>query len=244
MNILISGISKQFDKKEVLSDITFTIPSGEIICLLGPSGSGKTTLIRLLVGAIAAECGEIRFGDVVVPNLNLMRKTGFMPQNDALYYDLSGEDNLRFFAGLHGIKKPEIDVRVNAVLALVDLEADRKKYVALYSGGMRKRLSLAAALIHEPDVLLLDEPTVGIDPMLRRTIWQQFGQLKKAGKTLIVTTHVMDEVEQCDKAALIYNGKLIHYDTVSALSAGTISGKVEELFFTAAKDAKGDGSKC
>lgn len=244
MNIKISGISKQFDNKEVLSYITFTIPSGEIICLLGPSGSGKTTLIRLLVGSIAAECGEIRFGDVVVPNLNLMKKTGFMPQNDALYYDLSGEDNLRFFAGLHGMKKQEIDVRVNAVLALVDLEADRKKYVALYSGGMRKRLSLAAALIHEPDVLLLDEPTVGIDPVLRRTIWQQFDQLKKAGKTLIVTTHVMDEVEQCDKAALIYNGKLIHYDTVAALSAGTISGKVEELFFTAANDAKGDGTTC
>jgi ABC-2 type transport system ATP-binding protein len=243
MDIRISGVSKQFDKKEVLSDITFTIPSGSIVCLLGPSGSGKTTLIRLMVGAIAAERGEISFNDVTVPNLALMRKTGFMPQNDALYIDLPGEDNLRFFAGLHGMKKSEIDARVNAVLKLVDLEADRRKYVALYSGGMKKRLSLAAALVHEPEVLLLDEPTVGIDPVLRRTIWQQFGELKKAGKTLIVTTHVMDEVDQCDKAALIYNGKLIRYDTVAALSAETKSGKVEELFFTAADKEKGAASK-
>ncbi len=238
MDIKISEISKQFEKKQVLSDITFTIKSGDIICLLGPSGSGKTTLIRLLVGAIAAEKGEIRFGDVVVPNLKLMKKIGFMPQNDALYNDLSGEDNLRFFAGLHGMKKTEMDVRINEVLTLVDLTADRKKSVAFYSGGMKKRLSLAAALIHEPDVFLLDEPTVGIDPVLRRTIWQQFGELKKAGKTLIVSTHVMDEVSECDKAALIYNGRLISFDTVPNLLSKTESGKVEELFFIAARNEK------
>lgn len=238
MDIKITEVSKQFDKKQVLSDITFTIPSGDIICLLGPSGSGKTTLIRLLVGAIAAEQGEIRFGDVVVPNLELMKKIGFMPQNDALYEDLSGEDNLRFFAGLHGMKKSEIEVRINEIVTLVNLTADRKKLVALYSGGMKKRLSLAAALIHEPDVFLLDEPTVGIDPVLRRTIWQQFVELKKAGKTLIVSTHVMDEVNECDKAALIYNGKLISFDTVVNLLAKTESGKVEELFFIAASNEK------
>jgi ABC-2 type transport system ATP-binding protein len=180
---------------------------------------------------------------VAVPNLKLMNKIGFMPQNDALYYDLPGEDNLRFFAGLQGMKKSEIDIRTKAVLKLVDLEADRRKYVVNYSGGMRKRLSLAAALIHEPDVLLLDEPTVGIDPVLRRTIWRQFGELKKAGKTLIITTHVMDEIEQCDKAALIYNGRLIHYDTVAALSAATKSGKVEELFFTASEQEQGGVSQ-
>jgi ABC-2 type transport system ATP-binding protein len=239
LDIEISGISKRFDKKEVLTDITLTIPSGRIVCLLGPSGSGKTTLIRLMVGAISPEGGEIRFGDIAVPNLKLMNKIGFMPQNDALYDDLPGEDNLRFFAGLHGLKGPEIGARTDDVLKLVDLQPDRRKYVVHYSGGMRKRLSLAAALIHEPDVLLLDEPTVGIDPVLRRTIWQQFGELKKAGKTLIVTTHVMDEIDQCDMAALIYNGRLIHYDTVAALSAKTASGKVEELFFTASAQEKG-----
>jgi ABC-2 type transport system ATP-binding protein len=244
MDIHISGISKQFDKKAVLTDITMTIPSGNIICLLGPSGSGKTTLIRLLVGAIAPEGGTIRFGDTAVPNLKLMNQIGFMPQNDALYTDLPGEDNLRFFAGLHGLNKPETKERIDAVLRLVDLEQDRRKYVVNYSGGMRKRLSLAAALLHEPDVLLLDEPTVGIDPVLRRIIWRQFGALKKAGKTLIVTTHVMDEIDQCDRAALIYNGRLIHYDTVAALSAKTESGKVEELFFTASEQGKGGVSQC
>lgn len=243
MDITISGVTKRFDKKEVLSGITFTIPAGDIICLLGPSGSGKTTLIRLMIGAIAPESGEIRFGDILVPNLTLMRKTGFMPQNDALYNDLTGEDNLRFFAGLHGMKKAETNRRMEEVLNLVGLGPDRRKHVALYSGGMKKRLSLAAALIHEPEILLLDEPTVGIDPVLRRTIWQQFAELKKTGKTLIVTTHVMDEVDQCDKAALIYNGKLIHYDTVAALSAQTESGKVEELFFSAADREKREAAQ-
>ena len=243
MEITISDISKSFDKKEVLSGITLTIPAGSIVCLLGPSGSGKTTLIRLMIGAIAAERGEIRFGETRVPNLALMRKTGLMPQNDALYTDLSGEDNLRFFAGLHGMKKAEAARRIDAVLDLVGLGLDRKKSVGLYSGGMKKRLSLAAALVHEPDVLLLDEPTVGIDPVLRRTIWRQFGELKKAGRTLVVTTHVMDEVDQCDKAALIYNGRLIHYDSVAALSALTESGKVEELFFTAADRQKGGAAQ-
>ena len=243
MDIKISGISKRFDKKPVLTDITFTIAGGSIVCLLGPSGSGKTTLIRLMIGAIAAESGEILFGDVRVPNLALMRKTGFMPQNDALYYDLTGEDNLRFFAGLHGMKKAETDRRLREVLDLVELTPDRKKYVGLYSGGMRKRLSLAAALIHEPEVLLLDEPTVGIDPVLRRAIWHQFKELKKSGKTLVVTTHVMDEVDQCDRAALIYNGKLIHYDAIAALSGLTKSGKVEELFFTAAAHEYGEAAQ-
>lgn len=243
MDIRISEISKQFDKKQVLSDITFTICSGDIICLLGPSGSGKTTLIRLLIGAIAAEHGEVHFDDVLVPNLKLMNKIGFMPQNDALYDDLSGEDNLRFFAGLQGMRKSEIDIRINQVLALVDLMAERKKSVAFYSGGMKKRLSLAAALIHEPDVLILDEPTVGIDPVLRRTIWQQFGELKRSGKTLIVSTHVMDEVDKCDKAALIYNGRLISFDTVANLLAKTESGKVEELFFIAANNENEGESK-
>jgi ABC-2 type transport system ATP-binding protein len=239
VDIVLSGISKRFGKQEVLSDVTLTIPAGSIVCLLGPSGSGKTTLIRLMIGAIAPEGGEIRFGDVRVPDLKLMRKTGLMPQNDALYTDLTGEDNLRFFAGLHGLKKAEAARRIAEVLDLVELTPDRKKRVALYSGGMKKRLSLAAALVHEPEVLLLDEPTVGIDPVLRRSIWQQFSRLKDAGKTLVVTTHVMDEVDQCDKAALIYNGRLIYYDTIRALSAMTAGGKVEELFFTAADARKG-----
>jgi len=236
MNITLSNVCKSFDKTAVIKNMSFTVNSGEIICLLGPSGSGKTTTIRLLIGAIAADSGEIKFDDITVPNLELLKRIGFMPQNDAMYDDLSGEDNLKFFAELYGMKHDEVIKRIDEVLKLVDLEQDRKKFVRNYSGGMKKRLSLAVALFHEPDILLLDEPTVGIDPVLRRTIWDQFKEIKKQGRTLIVSTHVMEEVYECDRAALIYNGKLINCDKMGDLLAKTKSGKVEELFFMAAEE--------
>ena len=239
MDISIKEVYKSFDKKAVIENLSFDIPSGEIICLLGPSGAGKTTTIRLIIGAIAADSGTIKIGETVIPNLALLKKVGFMPQNDALYDDLSGEDNLKFFAELYGVKKLELMNRIDEVLGLVDLTDDRKKFVRKYSGGMKKRLSLAAALIHDPEILLLDEPTVGIDPVLRHTIWQQFKEFKQKGKTMIVSTHVMDEVSECDKAALIYGGKLIAYDDVGPLLARTKSGKVDELFFTAAELERG-----
>jgi len=235
MDIILSNICKSFTKMPVIKDLSFTVKSGDIIGLLGPSGSGKTTTIRLLIGAIAADSGRITFNDTLVPNMSLLGKIGFMPQNDALYDDLSGENNLKFFAELYGVKKKDLQKRIDEVMGLVDLTEDKRKHVRNYSGGMKKRLSLAVALIHEPDVLLLDEPTVGIDPVLRRSIWNQFKEMKKAGKTLIVSTHVMDEVYECDMAALLYNGKLISYDSVQNLLDSTESGKVEELFFKAAE---------
>jgi len=241
MDISLTNVCKSFDKKPVIKDMSFTVQSGDIICLLGPSGSGKTTTIRLLIGAIAADSGKIKFGDTPVPSLKLLKNIGFMPQNDALYDDLSGEDNLKFFAGLYGMKNKDVIKRIGEVLKIVDLTDDRKKFVRNYSGGMKKRLSLAAALLHEPDVLLLDEPTVGIDPVLRRSVWNQFKEMKKSGKTLIVSTHVMDEVSECDKAALIYNGKLINYDSVQNLLAKTTTGRVEELFFMAAEQEQQGG---
>lgn len=239
MDVQVLNVSKSFEKKQVIKDITFTIPSGEICCLLGPSGSGKTTMIRLMIGAIAADTGTIHFADVQMPNLTMLKKIGFMPQNDALYDDLSAEANLRFFGGLYQLDKSQLEKRMEEVLALVDLTEHRKKLVKNFSGGMKKRLSLATAILHHPEVLFLDEPTVGIDPVLRRTIWDQFQEIKKSGTTIIVSTHVMDEVTECDKAALIYNGSLIQYDTVENLLNKTESGRVEELFFIASKELEG-----
>ena len=232
MDIHITNVSKKFDEKPVIKDMTLSIATGETICLLGPSGSGKTTTIRLVIGAIAADSGNITIGGVNVPNRDLLKKIGFMPQNDALYDDLSGEDNLKFFAELYGMKKEEIPGRIEATLSLVDMTDDRKKIVRDYSGGMKKRLSLAAALIHEPEVLLLDEPTVGIDPVLRRAVWNELHKLGEAGKTILVSTHVMDEATECDTAALIYNGRLIEHDTVDNLLDRT-RGRLDELFFEA-----------
>ena len=242
MDISLKDVCKSFDKKAVIENLSFDIPSGEIICLLGPSGAGKTTTIRLIIGAITANSGSIKIGETLVPNLTLLKSIGFMPQNDALYDDLSGEDNLKFFAELYGVKKNNLKSRIDEVLGLVDLTDERKKFVRKYSGGMKKRLSLAAALVHDPEILLLDEPTVGIDPVLRHTIWEQFKEFRQKGKTMIVSTHVMDEVSECDKAALIYGGKLIAYDDVSSLLAGTKSGKIDELFFIAADREMGGES--
>ena len=228
--INISHLSKSFNKQAVLEDINLRIPRGEIVCLLGPSGSGKTTLIRLILGAIAPDKGEIRIADTPVPNRQLLATIGFMPQQDALYENLSAMDNLAFFAGLYGINKHTFQQRAEEALRLVGLENDQHKLVQFFSGGMKKRLSLAVATLNDPDLLLLDEPTVGIDPVLRRAIWQQFAQWRAEGKTLLVSTHVMDEVHECDKAALINHGKVIAYDAVSNLLEHTKSGQIEELF--------------
>ena len=162
-----------------------------------------------------------------------MRKVGFMPQSDALYGDISGYDNMRFFGRLFGLRGEQLSQNIRETLELVGLSDERKKLVSDYSGGMRKRLSLAIALVHKPDVLLLDEPTVGIDPVLRRSIWEEFQNLRQSGKTLMVSTHVMDEAERCQKAALIYGGKLIAWGGVPELIESTGTASLEELFFRA-----------
>lgn len=239
MDINVTQLSKSFDGRPVLQDISLHLNAGEIMCLLGPSGSGKTTLIRLILGAIPGDKGEIRIGEYRVPDLKLLRHIGFMPQNEALYDDLSALDNLRFFGGLYHMEGKVLESRMKEALALVDLQDHKNKLVRYYSGGMKKRLSLAVTLLHDPDVFLLDEPTVGIDPVLRRNIWKQFSALKARGKTLIVSTHAMDEVVECDRAALIHSGRLLDYDTVPNLLAKTPDGRIETLFFQAQEQKGG-----
>ncbi|SDW54435.1 ABC-2 type transport system ATP-binding protein [Marinococcus luteus] len=240
MDIHVSHVNKSFDRKLIINDITFTIPSGEICCLLGPSGSGKTTLIRLMIGAIAADQGTIHFENTQMPSIEMLKKIGFMPQHNALYDDLSAEANLKFFGGLHRLGKHRLERRIEDVLEMVELTEHRSRLVKKFSNGMKKRLSLAAAILHSPSVLFLDEPTVGIDPVLRRKVWEQFQAFKRAGTTIIVSTHVMDEVNECDRAALIYNGSLIEYDALPALLEKTENGRVEELFFMASSKKEGD----
>lgn len=231
MKIEIREVSKSFGKKQVLNNISLKVDNGEIVCLLGPSGAGKTTLIRLIMGAIKADSGEIIIDGIKVPSMKLYDKMGFMPQNDALYNDLTGLDNLLFFAGLYKLK--DAKKRALEVLEFLDLKQDRNKMVLDYSGGMKKRLSLAIALLPEPEILILDEPTVGIDPILRRTIWDKFQKLRDEGACIIVATHVMDEAAKCNHTALIYNGALIYDDTTENLLAKTKNGDLEELFFMA-----------
>jgi ABC-2 type transport system ATP-binding protein len=228
--VSIQNVSKVFGKQTVLQEINLEIHKGEIFGLLGPSGAGKTTLVKQLIGLDLPTNGKVDLFGKRMPSLDLIQGVGYMSQSDALYTELSAKENLEFFATLYGLKGKERKKRIDEVMEIVQLSNHLTKLVSNYSGGMKRRLSLAAALLHEPDLLILDEPTVGIDPVLRQSIWDSFYELKNKGKTLIVTTHVMDEAEKCDRLGLIRDGHLIAVGTPSELKFQTNAATIEEAF--------------
>lgn len=228
--INIEHISKSFEKNKVLDDLSLELHGGKMTCLLGASGAGKTTLIRIMLGALKPDSGRVVIDGTEMPDLNILGRIGFMPQDDALYNNLTAMENLRFYAGLNRIDKETFSQRAPELLELVGLTGDANRMVGKFSGGMRKRLSLAVMAMNDPQIMMLDEPTVGIDPVLRRSIWQQFRNWCDEGKTLIISTHVMDEVDRCDYAVLLQNGCIRAYDTVENLLNQTTDGKIEELF--------------
>jgi len=236
MSIEIREIAKKYKNNVVLEDISLTVESGKIYCLLGASGSGKTTLLRIIMGAISGEKGKVIIDGVQMPNKNMLAQIGFMPQEDALYSELSIFQNMKFFAGIQNLKKDQIMKSAEELLQMVGLLNEKNKLVGSCSGGMRKRASLATTMIHNPKILILDEPTVGIDPVLRRKIWAYLHLLRDNGITILVTTHAMDEVIECDNAALLRNGKIIVADSVANLLKKTENGKIEDLFFLDAKE--------
>lgn len=228
--VSIRGVSKKFGPTEILKDIDLEVKQGEIFGLLGPSGAGKTTLVKELAGLDVPTSGEIDVFQEKMPSLHLIEKLGYMAQSDALYMELTARENLEFFAALYGLKKKERNQRIMEAMKLVQLTDHLGKQVSNYSGGMKRRLSLAIALLHQPQLLILDEPTVGIDPVLRKSVWEAFHQLKDEGKTLIVTTHVMDEAEKCDRLGLMREGQLIAVGTPEELKQKTNSSTIEEAF--------------
>ncbi|WP_243385251.1 ABC transporter ATP-binding protein [Bacillus kexueae] len=228
----VTDLSKSFGKKEVLKKISFHVDKGEIFGLLGPSGSGKTTLVKCLIGMETPTTGTIHVLNTKVPNLDLTMKIGFMAQSDALYTDLTAYENVDFFASLYGLKGQYKKERIEYVLSIVNLLDDRKKKIHQYSGGMKRRLSLAISLLHDPDVLILDEPTVGIDPILRKSIWEELERMRLNGTTIVVTTHVMDEAEKCTKLGMIRDGHLIAIGTPSELKDRVSVTSIEEAFLT------------
>ena len=230
IRIKVEQVSKSFGHSEVLHQINLHIPASQIFGLLGPSGSGKTTLVKIISGIDEASSGEVFVLDHKMPVLSMLGKIGYMSQSDALYQELTAYENLDFFASLYGIRSKQRKNRIKEVMELVNLSEDLHKQVSNYSGGMKRRLSLAAALLHDPKILILDEPTVGIDPLLRQSIWQEFSRLSKDGTTILVTTHVMDEAEKCDQLGMIRNGSLIAVGTPEQLKAETDSSTLEEAF--------------
>ncbi|MDQ1004494.1 ABC-2 type transport system ATP-binding protein [Neobacillus niacini] len=231
--IVINEVSKRFGKKLVLNEISLTVESGQIFGLIGPSGSGKTTLVKIIVGMDSPSQGDVQVLNTPVPSLPLLQRIGYTAQADALYNDLTGEENLAFFASLFKLKKDVQKERIAYAAKLVNLTADLKKKVQNYSGGMKRRLSLAVAVIQDPEVLILDEPTVGIDPELRQSIWAELYRLKNEGKTILVTTHVMDEAEKCDCLAMVRDGEIITSGSPSQLKNQYGITSLEDVFLKA-----------
>lgn len=200
------GLTKRFGDITAVNALDLELAPGRIYGLLGPNGSGKTTLIRLLVGLAKATSGEARVLGVKMPDRENLARIGYMTQADGIYIELSVWENLRFFAALSGTGDKKA---MDEVLDLVALTSRKKAPALELSGGMRRRLSLACALVHKPSVLFLDEPTVGIDPALRVQFWSYFRQLASAGTTIVVSSHVMDEADRCDELLLMFHGKVL-----------------------------------
>jgi len=197
-------VVKTFGRLRALDRISLSVRRGEIYGLLGPNGSGKTTLIRAIVGLLRPNSGTVTVLGRRMPELAVLSRIGYMTQAAALYPDLSVEENVRFFAAINGARDG-----VDEVLRFVDLYDRRQSVVSTLSGGMRTRASMACALVHQPELLLLDEPTVGVDPQLRVQLWDRFQKMAASGTTIIVSSHVMDEAERCQRLGLILFGKFL-----------------------------------
>lgn len=228
--IHIENIYKSYKKQNILNDISFDVIKGEIFGLLGPSGAGKTTLIRLLMGMEYPNSGQIEIMGNKVPDLKTIEKIGYTAQADALYTDLTCEENMKFYCQLYKIPKKECSKNINEALKVVNLNEDLKKIVSTFSGGMKRRLSLAISLVNSPKILVLDEPTVGMDPVLRKQIWLELENLKNSGVSIIITTHVMDEAMKCDRVAMLRDGNCISLGKPSDLIKEYNCNDLEEVF--------------
>ena len=228
--IEIEKLSKSFGEQKVLDRIDFKLESGEIVGLIGPSGSGKSTLIKTMLGMEKADEGEALVLDYKMPKREILSNIGYMAQSDALYEMLTGYENLDFFGKMKGVPSDKLKKEIEYIAEIVDLTNDLKKLVSKYSGGMKRRLSLAIALIGSPELLILDEPTVGIDPSLRKNIWKELFKQRDNGVGILVTTHVMDEAELTDKVGLLLNGDIIDFDTPQQLKEKNNVKTIEEVF--------------
>ena len=228
--IEIEKLSKSFGEQKVLDKIDFNLESGEIVGLIGPSGSGKSTLIKTMLGMEKADDGEALVLDYKMPKREILSNIGYMAQSDALYEMLTGYENLDFFGKMKGVPSDKLKKEIEYIAEVVDLTDDLKKLVSKYSGGMKRRLSLAIALIGSPELLILDEPTVGIDPSLRKNIWKELFKQRDNGVGILVTTHVMDEAELTEKVGLLLNGDIIDFDTPQQLKVKNNVKTIEEVF--------------
>jgi ABC-2 type transport system ATP-binding protein len=209
--IQLKGLCKTYPRGvQALRDVSFSIPSGSIFGLLGPNGSGKTTLVKVLAGIIRDFTGEAWIDGTRLPSRRLSELLGYMPQSCALYNDLTVRENLDFFGAVSGLRDAkERRRRIDDLCDLLELRDKADEVISVLSGGMRQRASLGCALLHRPRLLLLDEPTIGLDPRLRRQFWEYFRAEAASGSTILITTHVFDEAKFCRSLALLRSGALV-----------------------------------
>jgi len=236
----IRNVRKTFGSLVAVDDVSFSVEPGQLVGLLGPNGAGKTTTVSIIAGLVKSERGDVLIGGKPMSGDTdpLKRKIGLVPQDLALYDELTAKDNLRFFGALYNLSGAALDRAMTSALTLVGLADRARERVKAFSGGMKRRLNLAAGLLHDPDVLLLDEPTVGVDPQSRNAIFDNLEELKRRGKALLYTTHYMEEAERlADRVVVIDRGKVVADDTLAGLYAGVgeqVGGRasLESVFLT------------
>lgn len=231
--IEVDHLTKRFGTFTAVDDISFQIPKGCIFGFLGPNGSGKSTTIRMLCGVLHPTSGSVHImgHDVVRETETVRQSLGYMSQRFSLYEDLTVEENLNFYAGVYGLSKEVRNRRKEDLIRMANLEGKEKKLAGTLSGGWKQRLALGCALIHKPELLILDEPTAGVDPVSRRVFWEIIHALARQGITILVTTHYMDEAESCDVVSFILDGRIIEHDTPQNLIAGEAGAKnLEDVF--------------
>lgn len=235
ITIQVKDLQQGYGKTIVLKDINLTVHNGEILGLIGPSGAGKTTLVSTIMGMLTPQKGTVTVLGQQMPNRKLLAKIGYMAQTDALYSTLTARENLKFFGAMQGISNDALKKQIPYAAGIVNLNSDLDKYVKDYSGGMKRRLSLAIALVSDPELLILDEPTVGIDPELRQQIWAELNKIAKQGKTILLTTHVMEDAEQSDQLMMIRNGVAIAQGAPDQLIKDFQVDTVEAVFLKAGR---------
>ena len=231
--IVLQDLHKAFGTQTVLDGVSLTLSKGEILGLIGPSGAGKSTLIKTMLGMEKSDSGQALVLDKQMPNRHVLGGIGYMAQSDALYESLTGLENLEFFGQMKGLMHKDLAQAIAHVAKVVDLQDSLKIYVSAYSGGMKRRLSLAIAILGNPELLVLDEPTVGIDPALRREVWKELRTIRDQGRSIIITTHVMDEAELTNRVALLLAGKIIACDEPQKLKESYGVDSIEDVFLEA-----------
>lgn len=236
-----TGLVRTFGKVRALNGVDLTVRGGEILGLLGPNGSGKSTLIRVIAGLLRPSAGTVTVLDQRIPSRAVAARIGYMTQAAAVYEDLTPRENLIFFGRLYGLARADARQQAGELIERIDLIEKADVPVHQLSGGMRQRTNLACALIHRPDLLLLDEPTVGTDPRNRRSLWDYFYDLNRSGATLLVSTHIMDEVERCHRVAMIEQGRIIAAGTPQELRRAAGVGTMEEAYLAFSGAGAGRG---